>query len=291
MFLEELRDMMPPHPTIYHNLGTTYNSLRRHEEALKCFQCAIKLKEEMYDNYEMDYSDYWDLGLAYKNLARSQDAIDNIEKAYELCPKDDTVMLAKVHDSLGSAYLESGQCAKAQREYSAGLDLFLEALGEHSPLVGTAAEMLAKAYIKDTQNAPKSLESAKGALRIALKVQAQKDAIHPTPLYEIVDSLFDVHMKTKSTKDLSEFHPMLDQAWEKLKEKDLASDANAGLVRHRMALIYLFSGNDHAAQALPLLLEAKELISTGPPELVQDLLCAVEEHIAAYLSMVAPPEK
>jgi len=291
LLLEELRDMMPPHPTIFHNLGTTYNSLKRHSEALACFQLAIKLKEMEDNEYKMDYSDHWDLGLVYKNLGRLEEARENMEKAFELCPRDDIVMLAKVHDSLGSAYLELSEFEKAQNEYTSALAMFREALGDTSPLTGTAAEMLAKAYMRDKEN-PKSMEKAKEALRIALEVQAQKDAIHPTPLYEIVNDILSVHMETQTCKSLSQYHATVEKAWEQLTAKGLAGDANAGLVRHKMALLYLFSGGDHVSKAFTMLLDARTLLAEGENGGIDvtDLLDLVDQHLAAVISLSAPKD-
>jgi len=292
LLLEELRDMMPPHPTIFHNLGTTYNSLRRHSEALTCFQLAIKLKEMEDSEYKMDYSDHWDLGLAYKNLGRKEEARECMEQAFKLCPGDDIVMLAKVHDSLGSTYLELAEFEKAQEQYASALALFREALGDSSPLTGTAAEMLAKAYMKD-KDCPKSLENAKEALMIALEVQAGKDAIHPTPLFEIINDILDAHMGTQTCKSLIQYHGTVEKAWEQLKAKGLANDANAGLVRHKMALVYLFSGGEHVSTAFSMLIEARALIATGREGEtdVSELLDMVDQHIAAVVSLSAPNEQ
>jgi len=286
IFLEELRDMMPPHPTIYHNLGTTYNSLGRHDDALHCFEFAIALKEAN-GNYEKDYSDYWDLGLVYKNLGRIDEAIENMEKAYKLCPKedDDIVMVAKIHDSLGSTYLEAGQYEKSQIEYQKGLDLFREALGDYSPLVGTAAEMLAKSYIDDEENKEKLYENSKPALQLALQVQAHKDAIHPTPLFQILDGILKVYMDTNTTKELPVFHQNMNIAWTQLCNKGLGDDANAGIVRHKMAMIYLFSGNEYSAEAVHQMIEARDLVKTGPPELIADPLDMIEQHLSVLISV------
>lgn len=272
--LEELRDMLPPNPIILHNLGTTYNSLRRPEDALQCFEEAISLKEES-GEYSLTYSDYWDLGLAYKNLNRLDEALEYIQKALAGCPQEDTVMTAKVHDSLGSVLLSRKEYQGAQEQYSLALGLFREALGDASPLTGIAAEMLGKAYLEDKTR----IEQAKAPLQLALEVQANKDAIHPTPLHEIIDNILEAHLVTKTHDDLVDLHPTLHLAWQQLLSKHV-KDANAGVVRHKMALIFIFSGQKYAAAGLEMLREARSLIDSAEDVDTSALVATIDEHIA-----------
>eukprot|EP00397_Hematodinium_sp_SG-2012_P044265 GEMP01049401.1.p1 GENE.GEMP01049401.1~~GEMP01049401.1.p1 ORF type:complete len:419 (+),score=101.97 GEMP01049401.1:69-1325(+) len=287
--LEELRDMLPPNPITLHNLGTTYNSLRRHEEALACFEEATRLKEQS-GSYSLDYSDYWDLGLVYKNLGRLDEALEYMEKALAGCSQDDSVMLAKVHDSLGSVFFARKNYECAQQHYSRGLDLFRGALGDLSPLTGIAAEMLGKAYMQDVSDKAQ-LEQAKAPLKLALEVQSIKDAIHPTPLHEIMENILEVHLQTKSSSELFRYHPTLQAAWQQLISKH-PKDANAGVVRHKMGLIFMLSGSEHAGAALSMLHEARSLIGTAEDVCVEQLLAIIDAQIGSLVrSMKDAPQK
>merc|ERR1719188_1711159 len=103
LLLEEINEYVPPHPIHYKNLGTCYNSLKQHQRALDHFQEAVRLKDG-----KMDHSDRWDMGIAKKNLKQFDEAsmllVDALEGSRS--ERGDPIELAKLHDSVGSCYLE-----------------------------------------------------------------------------------------------------------------------------------------------------------------------------------------
>jgi len=72
--------------------------------------------------------------------------------------------------------------------------------------------------------------------------------------------------------------------WKQLKAKGLGDDANAGVVRQKIALVFLFSGDN--VSALTMLLEARDLIKSAEEDGVD--VSANLDLVNMYLSALVP---
>ena len=89
----------------YYNLGVTYDSLGRHQEAVVAFKQAIRIKP--------DYAEaHYELGAAYGCLGRFEDVIESCKQAIRIKPD-----YAKAHCLLGVAYETIGDKGSALEEY------------------------------------------------------------------------------------------------------------------------------------------------------------------------------
>merc|ERR1719492_367348 len=100
-------------------------------------------------------------------------------------PEDD-VTIAKLHDTVGSCYDLMGRADEAVSQFSQARELFGRANGAESPLYGSACEGLTKALMHAGR-----YEEAFDRLEETFLNQAAKDAIHPTPIFELLGYALD----------------------------------------------------------------------------------------------------
>lgn len=265
--LEELASRSPPHPATQENLGTAYNSLGDHKRALACFQEAVELK-----GGTPDKEDLWNIAIARKNLGEVHIATPMLEQvrdaflasqAEEECP----VTVAKVRDSLAECYLAEGRSSDAVEEYDLAVRLYARHVGERSPLYGAAVNGLSQAL----QASGRTLEAFDSLVR-AIEVQANMDAIHPTPLYEQLGRALDLHADAAEEDmriDMCRLVPAIEAGLANLNSRGLDLDGNGGVVLQRAGQVLLMSADMEAdaeqaralrQKALEVLRRAKSLL-------------------------------
>lgn len=87
------------------------------------------------------------------------------------------------------------------------------------------------------------------------------------------------NLNTRTHAELGKLHGILHVAWEKLLTKH-PKDANAGVVRQKMAMVFLLSGIEYMSTGLNMLREARVMIQTETVLDVSHLLSTIDMHIA-----------
>jgi len=249
VLLEEVAKRTPPHPATLNNLGTVYNMLREHDKAQEYFAAAMEVAG--HDNPDKD--DLWNIGIAKKNLGQYEEALPMLLKALEEWiheePEDD-VTIAKLHDTVGSCYDLMGRADEAVSQFSRARKLFGRSIGAESPLYGSACEGLTKALIHAGL-----YEEAFDRLEETFLNNAEKDAIHPTPLYELMGYALEdlVNPGKMDASELVRLEVPIEIAVKNMMHRGLDQDGNAGVVFERMAQVFLrcsmAEGNDAQQQA------------------------------------------
>lgn len=254
--LEELASKAPPHPATFINLGTVYNQLRQYDKAESWFLQAVNLK-----GGQPGREDQWNLGIAKKNQGKYDEALPMLEQAlaeFQEHEPDHPVTIAKLHSSVGGCLHDMGRPADAITHYQQAHDLYVGTVGTSSPLFCSAAEGLAKALKVEGRH-----DEAFEALLQAFQVHAQGDAVHPTPLFEHLETALEIHDRQPSVS-LDRFSPLIDDAIDNLDSRGLAEDGNAGLVMSRAAkLLARIGGEPHIGRAEKLLRRGKALVQSS----------------------------
>lgn len=247
--LEELANKAPPHPATFINLGTVYNQLRQYEKAEAWFLQAVNLK-----GGTPGREDYWNLGIAKKNMGKFNEALPMLEQAlveFKEHEPDHPVTIAKLHSSVAGCLHDMGRCAEAVHHYQEAYDLYTATVGRWSPLFCGAAEGLAKS-LQAERRYPEAFE----ALLEAFQVHATCDAVHPTPLFQDLEQALALQTQCPEVS-LRRLAPMIDAAVENLERRGQAEDGNAGLVMSRSGKVLLRSGDASLAP------RAGELLQRG----------------------------
>lgn len=238
VLLEEVAKRTPPHPATLNNLGTVYNMMREHEKAQEYFQAAM----EVAGHSEPEKDDLWNIGIAKKNLGQYEEALPMLVKALEDWKRDDPhddVTLAKLHDTVGSCYDLMGRPEEAVHEFTQARILFGRSIGADSPLYGSACEGLTKSLLHAGR-----YEDAFDRLEETFLNNAAKDAIHPTPLFELLgyaleDMVGPGHLDSEV---LGRLEGPIEIAVKNMIHRGLDQDGNAGVVFERMAQVLLRCG-------------------------------------------------
>eukprot|EP01064_Diplonema_japonicum_P008744 TRINITY_DN16144_c0_g1_i1.p1 TRINITY_DN16144_c0_g1~~TRINITY_DN16144_c0_g1_i1.p1 ORF type:complete len:515 (+),score=152.42 TRINITY_DN16144_c0_g1_i1:53-1546(+) len=283
--LEELASIAPPNAATHANLTTAYNSIGDYEKALDHINKGIALKGET------DKDDKWALGLVKKNLGDTQAGIQYLKEAleghYNEAP-DDKVMIAKLHDSLADAYLKNEDLEQAERHYQTAYEYFKATVGDSSPLTGSAAGLVGKVQMLQG----KKIESLK-YLTAALKVEANKDGIHCTPLYELVSSILSIYVEESVPAEsgaLSNIHPFLEQAIVNLDSRNELTDGNGGVLLHKIGEAYLLSQPSEHHKAYSTLKRAQCLLVAETQADLTSLLDILAVEISAVASNLTEEE-
>lgn len=281
--LEQVAARTSPHPATFRNLGTVYNQLGQYEKAKGFFEAAVQLNKEKSE----DKDDLWNLGLVKKNMGDLQGAVIMLEAALEAWKRDepdDDCTIAKVHDSVGGCYHAIGRYQDAIDQYSQARLLFSRSVGPDSPLYGCSCEGLARACL-----AAESYEDGFDALVEALTVHATKDAIHPTPLFELLRlALEDFTAPGRlRAQELARLESPITIAVKSLRARGIDDDANAGVLFESMAqaLIKCSTSQDEASVrrrnfARSLLIQAEPLVQSATDTGLADL-----SHISALITL------
>jgi len=288
VLLEEVAKRTPPHPATLNNLGTVYNMLRQHEKAQEYFEAAM----EVAGHDEPEKDDLWNMGIAKKNLGQYDEALPMLEKALEDWmrddPKDD-VTIAKLHDTVGSCYDLMGRADEAVYQFSQARLKFGRSIGAESPLYGSACEGLTKSLIHAGR-----FEEAFDRLEETFLNNAEKDAIHPTPLFELLGYALEdmVGAGGMDAEELGRLEEPIEIAVRNMVHRGLHLDGNAGVVFERMAQVLLRCGmhkGDEEQQkvaarrrsaARSLLMRAKPLVDACTQSGEADLT-----HISSLINM------
>jgi len=194
-------------------------------------------------------------------------------------PEDD-VTLAKLRDSLGMCYDGMGRFEEAIMHLSEARQLYRRSIGTESPLYGTACERLAKALVHAG-----CFEEGFDAAIEAFTVIAMQDAVHPTPLFEMLGLMLEDMplMGTEDVQKLAQLTIPIAAAVRNLHFRELDKDANAGVLYERMARALVLcsvsrgSNEDQMAAAYrrdmarALLQQAAPLVAAATAEGLADL--------------------
>ncbi|CAK0819727.1 unnamed protein product [Prorocentrum cordatum] len=230
VLLEEVAKRTPPHPATLNNLGTVYNMMRQPEKAEEYFKAAM----EVAGHEEPVKDDLWNLGIAKKNMKRYDEALPMLLKALEGWEREepeDDVTLAKLHDTVGSCYDLMGQPEKGVEHFSQARILFGRSIGADSPLYGSSCEGLTKSLI----HAGRYAEGFDRLEETFLNV-AEKDAIHPTPLFELLGYALEdlVYPGNLDPGELARLEAPIELAVRNMVHRGLDKDGNAGVLFERM---------------------------------------------------------
>jgi len=150
-------------------------------------------------------------------------------------PEDD-VTIAKLHDTVGSCYDLMGRADEAVSQFSQARKLFGSSIGAESPLYGSACEGLTKALIHAGR-----YEEAFDRLEETFLNNAEKDAIHLTPLFELMGYALEdlVNPGKMDASELARLEVPIEIAVKNMMHRGLDQDGNAGVVFERMAQVLL----------------------------------------------------
>lgn len=238
VFLEEVAKRTPPHPATLNNLGTVYNMMREHEKAQEYFQAAM----EVSGHEEPEKDDLWNMGIAKKHMGQYEEALPMLLKALEEWKRDepeDDVTIAKLHDTVGSCFDLMGRFDEAADQFRSARMLFGRSIGSESPLYGSACEGLTKALIHG-----RKFPEAFDMLLETFANNAAKDAIHPTPIFELLgyaleDCVTDGGM---DPMELGRLEEHIEIAVKNMLHRGLDRDGNGGVVFERMAQVLIRCG-------------------------------------------------
>lgn len=237
--LEEVAKLTPPHEATLRNLGTVYNQLREHDKAKVYFDAAAELvgRKDDQGNLVLDKEDLWNIGLVHKNRKEYDEAAPMLEQALakwlQESPEDD-VTLAKLYDSVGSCYDEMGRHEDAIAVLRKAKHLYDRSIGTESPLYGSACERLTRALVHAGQH-----QQGLDSLIEAFTVIALQDAVHPTPLFELLGiALDEIPLKNGVFVDeLTRLEMPIQAAVRNMRYRGLDQDGNCGVLFERMARV------------------------------------------------------
>lgn len=134
---------------LHHLKGSAYFRQDRYSETLNEITSALR-------DGNGDWSDYSELGIAYHNLKRYDEAIQALQKAAALNPGQSTTS-----EFLGKAFLAKGAAALAGKQYAQALDLLRKAK-DFNPKDGYIYYNMAEALLfqKNYAEAEKALNQA-----------------------------------------------------------------------------------------------------------------------------------
>lgn len=235
VMLEEVAKRTPPHPATLNNLGTVYNMMRDHEKAQEYFLAA----QQVAGHDEPDKNDLWNMGIAKKHLGYYDEALPMLLKALEAWKveePDDDVTIAKLHDTVGSCFDLIGRYEESVDQFASARMLFGRSIGADSPLYGSACEGLTKALMHAGRYA-----EGFDRLEETFLNQAQKDAIHPTPVFELLGLALEdfVDKGGMDVMELTRLEAPMEIAVKNMVYRGLDQDGNAGVVFERMAQVLL----------------------------------------------------
>ncbi|CAE7256327.1 unnamed protein product [Symbiodinium pilosum] len=288
VLLEEVAKRTPPHPATLNNLGTVYNMMRDHEKAQEYFLAA----QQVAGHEEPDKDDLWNMGIAKKHLGQYEEALPMLLKALEgwkTEEPDDDVTIAKLHDTVGSCFDLMGRYEEAVEQFASARLLFGRSIGADSPLYGSACEGLTKALL----HAGRYVE-AFDRLEETFLNHAQKDAIHPTPIFELLGLALEEFVDRGGVDplELQRLEAPMEIAVKNMVYRGLDKDGNAGVVFERMAQVLLrcsMAQGDEARQRSAARRRelARSLLGRAAP-LVEETTRSGEadlSHISALITM------
>eukprot|EP00659_Diplonema_papillatum_P023218 gene23218-35575_t len=165
--------------------------------------------------------------------------------------------------------------------------MFIDSVGNESPLTGSAASLLGGVLTARGMHA-----EARTCLLHALRVESTKDGVHPTPLYELLSQLINLHTRSDAgsldAQGLEDARPHIHAAVANLEARGALDDGNAGVLLHKMGEALLFSSTAHAGEAVQLLERARRLLKTEATYDVSSLLEIIDLELEAAQYHLAP---
>ncbi len=119
---------------LLHLRGAAEYRLGKYDEAASDYTSALRIKQS-------DWVDYSELGFAYFNLNRFDEAIEALQKAASIKPGQQGVT-----ETIGKAYFRKGVAALKAKQYAQAIDSLSKAK-EFNPSDGYIAANLGEAYI------------------------------------------------------------------------------------------------------------------------------------------------
>lgn len=238
VLLEEVAKRTPPHPATLNNLGTVYNMMHEHEKAQEYFKAAM----EVAGHADPEKDDLWNLGIAKKHMGLYDEALPMLLEAlarWKVDEPNDDVTLAKLHDTVGSCYDLMGRYDESAEQFAQARMLFGRSIGSESPLYGSACEGLTKALIHGRR-----FKEGFDTLVETFDNNARKDAIHPTPLFELLGYALNDCFSTGGidAEELGRLEEPIEVAVKNMVHRGIDQDGNAGVVFERMAQLLLRCG-------------------------------------------------
>ncbi|CAK0907497.1 unnamed protein product, partial [Prorocentrum cordatum] len=238
VMLEEIAKRTPPHPATLNNLGTrgsADNMMRQHDKAQEYFEASM----EIAGRDEPGKENLWYIGTAKKHMGQYDEALPMLLKALEEWERDepeDDVTLAKLLDTIGSCYDKMGQSDMAVEQFTKARILYGRSIGPESPLYGSACEGLAKALVHAGR-----YEEGFDRLEETFLNGAEKDAIHTTPLFELLGIVLEdlVYPGNIDTRELARLEGPIELAVRNMVHRGIDGDGNAGVLFERMAQVML----------------------------------------------------
>eukprot|EP00434_Breviolum_minutum_P035190 symbB.v1.2.031142.t2/scaffold3583.1/size55484/1 len=263
----ELLERTPPHEATLRNLGTVYNMLREHDK------------------------DLWNLGIVEmhkKNFDEAAPLLERALAAFQADDPEDDVTIAKLRDSVGMCYDGMGRYDDAIFHLAEARSLYERSIGTESPLYGTACERLARALV----HAGRHQEGFEAALE-AFMVIALQDAVHPTPLFELLGLMLEeIPLESENMSRLAKLQVPIAAAVRNLHFREMDRDGNAGVLYERMSRALVLSSpatgdlaerqaaTHRRAMARALLTQAAPLVADATKQGLADL-----SHISMLIDM------
>lgn len=283
--LEEVAKRTPPHEATLRNLGTVYNMLREHDKARTYFEAASKLVGDV------EKEDLWNLGIVEMHKKNFDEAAPLLERALAAFQKDDPeddVTIAKLRDSVGMCYDGMERYEDAIFHLAEARSLYERSIGTESPLYGTACERLARALV----HAGRHQEAFEAAVE-AFMVIALQDAVHPTPLFELLGLMLEeMPLESENVARLAKLQVPIAAAVRNLHFREMDQDGNAGVLYERMSRALVLcspakgdaavrkAASHRRAMARALLTQAAPLVADATEQGLADL-----SHISLLISM------
>eukprot|EP00913_Durusdinium_trenchii_P014638 g13735.t1 len=167
-----------------------------------------------------------------------------------------------------------------QKAKDGSADLYDRSIGTESPLYGSACERLSRALVH-AQRHQEGLDN----LIEAFTVIALQDAVHPTPLFELLGIALEEIPITKEVdvRELARLEMPIQAAVRNMRYRGLDQDGNCGVLFERMARALVLcssaggtaeeqrSAGQRRATARTLLLHARPLVEQATKEGLADL--------------------
>lgn len=187
------------------NIGGVYLKLLNYEEALICFSTGLKTAEELLKEGNSYFEEnicafYNNVGLTQGKLGKCSIAISYLEKAIELVPKNNQVLLAQYYGNVAPLYYEIGEKKK-------GADCLQKSRTIHQALgnvswVAYDDFLLASFHLQDG-NYMESKATLDSAYQIAFRIQSK------ALLRDIYGLYIRIYRATSDYKAVSEYQEKL----------------------------------------------------------------------------------
>eukprot|EP00929_Paragymnodinium_shiwhaense_P034879 TRINITY_DN18924_c0_g1_i2.p1 TRINITY_DN18924_c0_g1~~TRINITY_DN18924_c0_g1_i2.p1 ORF type:complete len:430 (-),score=100.13 TRINITY_DN18924_c0_g1_i2:56-1345(-) len=253
----EMEGWLGKNAALSENIGHTYNTLGRYEDAQRYFQEALVLTRQLPDGSGGNEGGIL-LGLAGVQERRDMltEALPTSQQAYNFFKARDvargwpTSLTAKAAMQLSKVYFRRDAFAEAEKYAREAAQNFESTAGADSPLVAGAFERLGAVLVKQGRR-----EEAQQALHRAYQVEAIKDKFDLVQLLEIHNQLVDAHVGTGGLDRAAfrKYFKVVSDVVARVRSQ-MKQDGNAGAYYKAAGELYVL-GSD-CDRGRPLLVEA-----------------------------------